>query len=57
MNAIVQVLALLAEHADLLEVIFEALTGGVEKDALKKVIRSEMLKASDAVMKQQLDLE
>lgn len=46
----------LVEHYDLVELAIEAITKGVSKDTLMNAIKKEMVAASDAEMKRELDL-
>ena len=54
MTALAKILALLAEHADLIELLVEAIEGGTRKDALSAAIRAAMIEASDAAMREEL---
>jgi hypothetical protein len=48
------VLTFLLEHLDLIELLAEAINGGVKKDDLRAAIRKEMVAASDAEMRREL---
>lgn len=50
MGALAAVATFLLEHADLIEVLYDAIRGGASKDELKKAIRASMVAASDAAM-------
>ena len=54
MTALVEIAQFLLEHADLIDDIRRALTGGVSKEDLRKMIRDAMVAASDAAMKKEL---
>jgi hypothetical protein len=54
MSALAQLLALLAEHADLVEPLVDAIDGGTTKEALSSAIRSAMIETSDAAMREEL---
>lgn len=54
MSALGEVLGVLLEHLDVVELVIEAIGKGVSKDTLKKSIRDEMIKASDAEMRREL---
>ncbi len=54
MSAVAKLLALLAEHADIIELLVEAIEGGTKKDALTTAIRAAMIDASDAAMSEEL---
>ncbi len=47
-EALLAVANFLAEHADIVGLIKDAIEGGVSKDDLMQSIKSEMVKAADA---------
>ncbi len=55
MNALLPLLSFLLEHLDLLEDLFQVITGGADKEAVRKAIRSAAIAASDAQMHAELD--
>lgn len=54
MSALEQLFSLLAKHAPLVSLLFEAIDGGVSHDSLVKAIKAEMTAASDELMKREL---
>lgn len=56
MSFIAQALAFLAEHADILEAIYNAIAKGATKDSIKEAIKRAEIEASDAVMREELNL-
>jgi len=50
------ILAFLAEHVDLVEAIFDAITKGASKDSIKAAIKQAEIAASDATMREELNL-
>lgn len=44
----IQLLALLLEHADLIEAVIDAVQSGTPKDAIRAAIRAAKVQASDA---------
>lgn len=54
MSALEQLFSLLAKHAPLISLLFEAIDGGVSHDSLVKAIKAEMTAASDELMKREL---
>lgn len=53
-SALATVLSTLLAHVDLITALVEALEGGTSKEALMRAIKSEMVSASDEVMKAEL---
>ena len=47
-------LAFLAEHADLIEAIADAIKAGATKEAIKKAIKRAMIDLSDAAIEEEL---
>jgi hypothetical protein len=54
MSAIAKILAFLAEHADLVELLVDAVEGGTTKEALAAAIRAAAVETSDAAMREEL---
>lgn len=54
MTALAEIAGFLLEHADLIQLVAQALEGGAPKDALMEAIRKEMVAAADAQMKLEL---
>jgi hypothetical protein len=55
MSAVAKILLFLADHSDVIDLLVEALEGGANKDSVKAAIRSAMIDASDAAMREELD--
>jgi hypothetical protein len=55
--AIAQALAFLAEHADTIEEIVNAVKAGATKDAIKLAIRAAAIEASDAAIREELGVK
>lgn len=51
---IISALTFLSEHADLFELVANALKGGVTEDAIKKAISDAMVISSDEAVKEEL---
>lgn len=49
-----EVLTFLLKHLDIIELLREALDGGVEREALKAAIQKEMVQAADEEMQKSL---
>lgn len=56
-EALGQVLAFLAEHADLVTALYKAIASGASKDSIKAAIESAEVTASDEVMREELGLQ
>lgn len=56
MSTFAQALAFLAEHWDLVEAIFKAITSGASKESIKQAIERAEVEGSDAVMREELGL-
>lgn len=56
MGTITTILALLAEHADLIEDVVSALAAGTPKDALKAAVKAAKKEVSDAAFREELGL-
>lgn len=54
-GAIGEALLFVLSHLDVLEVVIEAIDGGASKEAIKNAIRAEMVKASDELMRKELE--
>lgn len=50
-----EALAFLAEHADIIEEISKAIAGGTPKDAIKAAIKGVQVQVSDDALKEELD--
>lgn len=51
-----QLLAFLAEHADLITAIVKAIESGVSKESVKAAIKAAQIEASDAAVREELGL-
>lgn len=49
-----EILQFLAGNAELLDLVYKAIAGGVSHDDLVKAIKAEMVKAADAQMRLEL---
>jgi hypothetical protein len=56
MSTLPAVLLALAEHADVIDLLIRALTGGAIKDELTRAIEAAMVAASDAAMHEELSV-
>ena len=52
---VADVLRVVAEHADLVEVLVQAIQAGASRDALRSAIADAMVQTSDAAMREELE--
>lgn len=57
MDEVIQVIALLAAHADLIKAVVEAVEGGTPKDAIAAAIKAAKKATSDVAFKEELGID
>lgn len=56
MNTLVAALAFLAQHADLIEALWDLISKGVSKDRIKAALKQLEIEISDQAMREELGL-
>jgi hypothetical protein len=54
MNTLSDILAALAKHADVIELLIQVLEGGADKASITQSLRASLIQASDDAMKAEL---